>query len=124
MIIAQMLSSKNILNSAKATKNDVPIASEKSISLALMFPSETSSTSFINACAEGSEHTTAPPITKAMGIAIQLKERQAIPFPKASAIGINAVLVPKKKRHNPMYEYIKPIIILLNASGGRCNIQN
>ena len=99
-----MLNSKKILKCANATKKDVPIASEKSISEERMLPSDTSSTSFIKAWAEGSEQTTAPPITNAMGITTQLDCKVAISLPKASAIGINAVFVPKKKRHKPMYE--------------------
>ena len=67
-----MLKSKNILTIAKATNKDVPRASDKSITGTLMFPPEISSTCAIKAHAEGSEHTTVPPIMKAIGRAIQL----------------------------------------------------
>ena len=49
MIKYQMLNSKNIRNTARATKKEVPNAKAINITGALMFPSEISSTSFIKA---------------------------------------------------------------------------
>lgn len=102
MIKYQMLNSKNIRNTARATKKEVPSARAINMIGALMFPSDISSTSFIKAWAEGSEHTTAPPIKKAIGSVIQLYDNVANILPKTVAVGMNAISVPKKKRHKPM----------------------
>lgn len=68
----QILKLNKIFAIARETKHEVPKAKAKSIMEVRMLPSEISSTWAIKAHAAGSEQTTAPPITKAIGKAIQL----------------------------------------------------